>query len=750
MRQQEGVPQGARCEQCGMVAVATVVDEFGVSHHYCEHHLPKGLAVTLGRPSHEQSPTHAAHVAAHNRSPSDHSSPDVRGVADKHAGHSVNKFRDRFWLALVLTIPTLLYSDTFQALLGFQAPTFIGSAYVPLVCGTIIFFTGGMVFLRSALGEIRARVPGMMTLISLAVLASYGYSLAITAGLVAGEDFFWELATLITVMLLGHWLEMNAVSGAQGALKELAKLLPDTADRLTNDGTETVSLAELRVGDRILVRPGAKIPADGEVFEGTSSVNESMLTGESRPVTKVVGTVVIAGSINNDGSLKVTITKIGKDTALAGIMRLVAQALQSRSKTQVIADKAAFALTVVAVSVSGLAAAWWGIVGAPLDFTLERVVGVLVIACPHALGLAVPLVTSISTTLGARNGILVRERIALEAARNIDVVLFDKTGTLTKGEHGVIDIIAAEGATEAEVLMLAASAESESEHIIARGLMARAKQDGVALASVTQFQALPGRGVEGTVDGGVVAVGGPNLLQERGVAVPALLQQAVKQAGSEGKTTIFVLKADQLIGAITLADLVRNESRQAIEQLRTMGVRVAMLTGDSDDVAKWVAGELEITEFFAQVLPAKKAETVKQLQADGSRVAMVGDGVNDAPALTQADVGIAIGAGTDVAIESAGIILVRNDPRDVAGIITLSRATYRKMIQNLFWATGYNVLAIPLAAGVLAAQGILLPPAVAALFMSLSTVVVAANAVLLHQVEPQLRSVSGSASSNAE
>lgn len=732
--QQVQPAEGMRCEQCGMVATTTVVDQFGVTHSYCEHHLPSGLAETLGQSSHEQLPSHAAHMSAHQQAGHDSGSTGH----NKHAGHSVNMFRDRFWLALGLTLPTLLYSETFQALLHFQAPVFPGSSFIPLLGGTAIFFTGGTVFLRSALGELRARMPGMMTLISLAILAAYGYSLAIAVRLVSGEDFFWELATLITIMLLGHWLEMRAVSGAQGALQELAKLLPDTAERVTDTGLETVALAELRVGDRLLIRPGAKVPADGTVDEGSSSVNEALLTGESRPVVKEAGVPIIAGSINGEGSLKVVVTNVGDKTALAGIMRLVAQALQSRSKTQMIADQAAFVLTIAAISTSLVAAVWWVATGATIDFTLERVVGVLVIACPHALGLAVPLVTSISTTLGARHGVLVRERVALEAARRLDLVLFDKTGTLTKGEHGVTDVFAVKSGEEVNVLQLAASVESESEHIIARGLVARAKQDGLALAPVKDFQALPGLGVQGMIDTLTIMVGGPNLLQAQHLSLPKAIEAATTAAGRQGKTVVYVLKDGSLLGAVALADLIRDESRQAIVQLQAMGVRTAMLTGDSEDVAKWVAGELGITEYFAQVLPAKKAEAVQKLQQDGSRVAMVGDGVNDAPALTQADVGIAIGAGTDVAIESAGIILVRNDPRDVAGIITLSRATYRKMIENLFWATGYNVVAIPLAAGVLAGQGILLPPAVAAIFMSLSTVVVAANAMLLRRVEQQL------------
>src|SRR5438094_519560 len=530
-------------------------------------------------------------------------------------------FRDRFYVSLVLTVPVVLYSGILRTLFGFEPPAFPGSDLVPLVISTFVFFYGGLVFLRGAVGELAARLPGMMTLISLAITVAFVYSV-ISQVVFGGDTLFWELTTLVTVMLLGHWLDMRWNDRAQGALQGLAKLLPDEAERIRDGGTERVSLSELRVGDLVLVRPGARSPADGELIEGASAVNESMITGESRPVEKVVGAKVIAGTVNGDGSLKARVTAIGESTALAGIMRLVAEAQASRSRAQVLADRAASLLTFVAITAGVITFVAWIALGRGLGFSIERTVAVLVIACPHALGLAIPLVVAISTSIAARNGLLVRGRRALEAARAIDVVLFDKTGTLTHGEPAVREVI-------------------------------------------------------------------------------------------------------------PLADEIRPESKEAVAELRRLGVRVAMVTGDNHDVADAVAKELGIEEVFAEVLPEHKAEIVKKLQRDGSRVAMVGDGVNDAPALTQADVGIAIGAGTDVAIQSAGIILMRNDPRDVVKIIRLSRATYSKMIQNLFWAAGYNVVAIPLAAGVLASQGILLAPAVGAIFMSASTIIVAANAQLL-------------------
>ncbi|MBI4032810.1 cadmium-translocating P-type ATPase [Candidatus Berkelbacteria bacterium] len=687
-------------------------------------------------------PGHAEHEAAH----STHEARPVRqdqgrhtnhgGSHDRHAGHSVNMFRDRFWLSLALTIPVVLYSPSLQELLGFTMPAFTGSAWIPFVFGSVIFFSGGMVFLKSAWGELKVRLPGMMTLIALAITAAFIYSLAVTFGL-EGMEFFWELATLITIMLLGHWIEMRSVSAAQGALGELAKLLPDTAERLSDDDVETIAVTELTVGDRVLVRPGAKVPADGEISEGRSSLNESMLTGESKPVSKNVGDAVIAGTVNGDGALTIEITKIGADTALAGIMRLVAEAQASRSRAQILADKAAMYLTFVALLTGGSSFSYWLFAGAGMAFALERLVTVLVIACPHALGLAVPLVTAISTSLSARNGILVRQRMALEAARNIDVVLFDKTGTLTTGEFGVTNVWSAGKEHEEAVLELAAAVEAQSEHMIGRAIATQATKHGHDQQRATDIAALPGRGIEGHIGKRTITVGGPQLLADRKTELPNTLAQSIKEAESRGETVVVVLEGSTALGAIALADQIRPESKPAITALRQAGVRVAMVTGDVDDVAQSVAKQLGIDEVFARVLPERKVEKVKTLQADGSRVMMVGDGVNDAPALTQADVGVAIGAGTDVAIESAGIILVKNDPRDINRIVTLSRATYGKMVQNLIWATGYNVVAIPLGAGVLAGAGILLAPALAAVLMSLSTVIVAANAQLLRGLKLQ-------------
>ena len=652
---------------------------------------------------------------------------------DKHAGHSPNVFKQKFWLSLLLTIPTLLFSPTVQGWLGVSW-SFTGSQYIPAIFGVIIFLYGGLVFLKSAKVEIEGRQPGMMTLISMAITVAFGYSLASTLGLVEGMDFWWELATLVTIMLLGHWLEMASVANAQGALKELAKLLPDEGELVAEDGnTKKVPAATLKVGDVVLIRPGAQIPADGEVVKGESDVNESMLTGESKSVKKAANTQVVAGTINGSGSLTVRVTKVGDDTALAGIMKLVAEAQSSKSKTQILADKAAFYLTFVAIGAALITWVAWALAGQSASFILERIVTVLVIACPHALGLAIPLVTAISTTLAAKNGLLIRQRPALEAARNIDVILFDKTGTLTKGEQGVVDILG-DGDKQA-LLSLAAAVENESEHPIARAIVGSAKDQKAPSLHATNFSALPGRGAKASVDGKIVYVGGPRLIEELSLVVPENIKSAAVLASNEGKTVVYVVEGKKVQGAIMLADVIREESKEAVAMLQQMGKRVAMLTGDSKGVAAWVAKELGIDEYFAEVLPEHKAETVKKLQADGSRVAMVGDGVNDAPALTQADIGIAIGAGTDVAIESAGIVLASSDPRGVAKIIKLSKATYRKMLQNLAWATGYNALAIPLAAGVTAVLGFVLSPAFGAVLMSISTIVVAINAQFLRKLK---------------
>ena len=648
---------------------------------------------------------------------------------DKHAGHNPDMFKQKFWLSLLFTIPTLVFSHTVQEWFGVSW-MFPGSQYIPAIFGIIIFFYGGLVFLKGAKDELADKLPGMMTLISMAITVAFGYSLAVTLNFVSGMDFWWELATLVTIMLLGHWLEMASVQNAQGALKELAKLLPDEAE-LTNG--KTVPVAELKTGDLVLVRPGSKIPADGEVTKGESDVNESMLTGESKAVKKITKSQVVAGTINGSGSLTIKITRIGDDTALAGIMKLVAEAQTSKSKTQILADKAAFYLTFIALGAALLTWIGWWMAGESAGFILERIVTVLVIACPHALGLAIPLVTAISTTKAAKNGLLVRQRMALENARNIDIVLFDKTGTLTKGEQGVVDIIAT-GDTK-ELLKLADAVENESEHPIARAIVTSAKEQKLSIGHATGFSALSGRGAKATVNGKTIHVGGPRMIEELSATLPENIKAASAKASNDGKTVIYVIENKKVLGAIMLADVIREESKEAVARLHDMGKRVAMLTGDSKGVAAWVAKELGIKEYFAEVLPENKAETVKKLQADGSKVAMVGDGVNDAPALTQANIGIAIGAGTDVAIESAGIVLASSDPRGVAKVVTLSKATYSKMQQNLAWATGYNALAIPLAAGATAAFGFVLSPAFGAVLMSLSTIVVAINAQFLRKIK---------------
>jgi Cu2+-exporting ATPase len=690
-----------------------------------------------------------------NQNRHDHERPDGRAELDNHenhaghtghenhdnhqghAGHDPAIFRRKFWLTLVLTIPTLVFSEGLQEILGLTGPRFPGSQFIPAAFGVAIFFYGGLVFLRGAVDELRNRQPGMMTLISLAIVVAFGYSLAVTFGL-PGMDFWWELATLILIMLLGHWIEMSAVMGAQDALGQLAKLLPDEAERLeggrVNGRPETVSVSSLAVGDLVRVRPGASVPVDGEIVEGRSDVDESLLTGESKPVSRDVGDAVVAGSISGSGSLVVKVTKLGGDTALAGIMRLVSDAQASKSGTQVLADRAAAWLFYVALAVASVTLVVWAILrpGDP-GFVLERVVTVLVIACPHALGLAIPLVAQISTALGARKGILIRDRHAMEDARTIDVVLFDKTGTLTEGRQGVVSVAAAIADERDAILALAASVEAPAEHPIARAIVAAAEERGLGLNPIDGFEALGGRGATALIDGARVTVGAPRLLTERGLSVGDTLARTAQDAAAQAQTVVYVVRENEVLGLIALADVVRPESAEAVRTLREKGVRVAMLTGDSREVGEAVARQLGIDEVFAEVLPGDKSSTVAQLQRDGSRVAMVGDGVNDAPALTQADVGIAIGAGTDVAIESAGIVLASNDPRGVAQVITLSRATYRKMLQNLAWATGYNVIALPLAAGVASGIGVVVSPAFGAVLMSVSTIVVALNAQLLRR-----------------
>ncbi len=662
-------------------------------------------------------PQHAGHEG--------HAGHDEPAGHDKHAGHSVAMFRDRFWLSLLITLPVLIWSRDPQDWLGYQAPVFIGSDWIAPVLGTIAFLYGGVVFLRGGAGELRDRQPGMMTLISLAILVSFVASWAGTLGLFEVE-IWWELASLITIMLLGHWLEMRSIAQASGALAALAELLPDDAERVIDGGTETVSLGALVVGDVVLVRPGGRVPVDGEVAEGSADVDESMITGESQTVAKQPGDHVVAGTVAAGGSLRVRVSATGDQTALSGIMRLVAEAQASASRTQALADRAAALLFYVALTAAVVTLVGWWLLGDPAG-AVVRTATVLVIACPHALGLAIPLVIAISTSLGARNGLLVKNRIALERARELDVVIFDKTGTLTMGRP----VVAAVSATdEKELLRLAASVEADSEHPLARAIVAAATDRGIEPVGATGFEALAGRGARAVVDGREVLVGGPRLLEEQ--SLPEV-EAAAAWAG-EGRTVLHVISDRVVIGALALEDEIRPESADAIARLHAMGIKVAMITGDAQAVADAVAHRLGIDEVSAQVLPADKADAVRRFQGGGRKVAMVGDGVNDAPALATADVGIAIGAGTDVAVESAGIILVRSDPRDVVGAIRLSRATYAKMVQNLVWATAYNLIAIPVAAGVLVPWGLDLPMAVGALAMSASTIIVAANAQLLRRL----------------
>ena len=685
-----------------------------------EHGHQQGALSVAEKGIQEVSGQHEAH-AAHE------------GHAADHTGHE-QMFRVRFWWSLLLSIPVLLYSEMIQSWFRFSLPVFPGSAWIPFIFSVIVFGYGGVPFLQMAVPEIRNRKPGMMTLISLAISVAFVYSVLAQVFNI-GEGFFWELVTLIDIMLLGHWLEMRSVRQASGALNELARLMPDTAERIQpDDNVETVSVSALRNGDTLLIRPGASVPADGVVIEGQSSLNEAMVTGESRPVDKAPGAKVIAGTINGDGSLRVRVTATGNETALAGIMRLVEQAQQSKSQTQVLADKAAGWLFYIAIGAALLTAIVWTLIDQFNFDVVNRVVTVLVIACPHALGLAVPLVVAITTAIGARNGILVRNRLALESAREIDIVVFDKTGTLTKGQFGVVAITTAEGWDETRALALAAALEGDSEHLIAKAIRRYAQERGLELPAVTGFAALKGRGVQAIFEGETIYVGGPRLLEMLALSLSSDMEAFTESANDKAQSVVYLADQREIIAAIAVADVIRSESKLAVKELKEMGIQVAMLTGDSQAAASAVAGELGIPIVFAEVLPEHKDQKIAELQSQGKRVAMVGDGVNDAPALTRADVGIAIGGGTDVAIESAGVILVNSNPLDVVKIFKLSHASYRKMTQNLWWAAGYNIVAIPLAAGILAPWGILLSPAVGALLMSLSTIIVAINAQLLRRV----------------
>ncbi|GAA1586483.1 heavy metal translocating P-type ATPase [Kribbella hippodromi] len=694
----------------------------------------------------------------HQHAAAEHDTHGAAAAHEGHAGHGAGhgghgghgdhaaQFKDRFWISLVLTVPVLFFSEMFAHLLGYMPPEFPGSGLIAPVLGTAIFLYGGQPFLTGGWSELKSRRPGMMLLISMAITVAFVASWVTTLKLGGFDlDFWWELALLIVIMLLGHWLEMRALGAASGALDALAALLPDSAEKVTDDGVVEVSLQELRAGDVVLVRSGSRVPADGTVVDGQAEVDESMITGESRPVSRAAGDSVVAGTVATDNALRVEITAVGDDTALAGIQRLVAEAQASSSRAQALADRAAAFLFYFA-SISGLITfAVWAILG-KLDEAVTRTVTVLVIACPHALGLAIPLVIAISTERAAKAGVLVKNRLALERMRTIDAVLFDKTGTLTKGEPAVTGIATVDAVSPDELLALAAAVEADSEHPLAKAIV-RAHAAEAASARVgasgavaggklvaSEFRSLTGRGVQAVVNGAEVAVGGPAYLRENGLTEPAALEADVTEWKARGAAVLHVVRDGQVLGAVALEDEVREESRQAVKALHERGVKVAMITGDARQVADAVAKELGIDEVFAEVLPQDKEAKVAELQARGLKVAMVGDGVNDAPALARAEVGIAIGAGTDVAIESAGVVLAADDPRAVLSVIDLSRASYRKMWQNLVWATGYNVITVPLAAGVLAFAGVVVSPAAGALLMSISTIVVALNAQLLRRL----------------
>lgn len=676
-------------------------------HHHAGHH-------------------HVGHAEADHMAGHTHHDHDHHGAHHDH-GAMVADFKRRFWFCLALTVPVLALSPMIQHVLGLgDAWRFTGDTWLLAAMGTVVYLYGGAPFTKGLKQELADRNPGMMTLIGVAITAAWAYSIATVLGL-PGTDFFWELVTLVDIMLFGHWIEMKSVMGAGRALERLAALIPDSAHRLMADGsTEDVPVSALAAGDRLLIKPGEKIPADSVVVKGVTSANESMLTGESVPVDKAVGDTVIGGSINGEGAITAEVKNTGDRSFLSGVIRLVQEAQASKSRTQDLANRAAFWLTVVALSIGAVTLfAWLLFTDQPLAYALERAVTVLVISCPHALGLAVPLVVAVSTSIAASNGLLIRDRTAFEEARKTEAIVFDKTGTLTKGEFGVTNtLVFADGYSEADVLAYAASIEQHSEHPIAQGIV----RDAAEKWAVDDFRAIPGKGAEGTVKAKNVKAVSPGYLREQGIVAD---DARIQTLGRQGKTVIFLLIDDRLVGAIALADVIRPESRQAIARLKAMGIRCIMLTGDKKEVADWVAGEIGLDEVIAEVLPDQKAAKIREVQSRGLIVAMTGDGVNDAPALAQADVGIAIGAGTDVAIEAADIILVKSNPNDVAAIMGLAKATYGKMIQNLIWATGYNTFAIPAAAGVLAPFGLVLGPALGAVFMSLSTIICAVNAKML-------------------
>ncbi len=677
-----------------------------------------------------------SHSAHHHHYAGMEPAEEAHHAIDKHAGHSVAMFRNRFLVCSLLTVPVLIWSDALQHWMGYRAPRFAGSdALVPLF-STVIFLYGGLPFLEGALRELRARLPGMMTLIALAITVAFLYSIAITVGVVRGMPFYWELSTLIDVMLLGHWLEMVAVGRASQALQHLAALLPAQAHRLQNGEVVDIPVADLKVGDRVLVRPGEQIPVDGVVLQGSSTANEAFLTGESRPVEKQPGDEVIAGAINGEGMLVVEARRVGQTTTLFQMLRLVEDAQRSRSRFQVLGDRLAFWLTLIAVGIALITTLAWHFAGSDWQFTLERAVTVLVIACPHALGLAIPLVMAQLTGLAAHNGILIRTREAVERALNLQLVAFDKTGTLTEGRFGITGIYT-NGVSSSDALRLAATLESGSAHPLARAIVETADTQGITPDTPQALQTVPGKGIEGVLNGQTYRLGRPEWLTELGIrALPPALQQGIQHAEQNGESAIVLSSDSEPLALFTLADQVRAGAREVIQQLHQMGLEVVMITGDAEAVARAVATQLGIDQFYARILPQEKAQIVRTLREEGKRIAFVGDGINDAPALLSADIGFAIGAGTNVAIESADVVLIENDPRDVVLFLALARLSYRKMVQNLLWATGYNVVALPLAAGVAVRWGILLSPALGALLMSLSTVLVAINALLMRRNAP--------------
>ena len=711
-------------------------------HHGHDHHADAdthGQAMPHDHPHSVLAEEHPGHTGQEHAG-GDHDHHDDHHVHGhgEHAGHSTAMFKNRFWLSLILSVPVVIFSPMFADMLGYQIPEFPGSTWIAPILGTIIFFYGGMPFLKGGWTELTSRQPGMMLLITMAITVAFVASWVTTLGIGGFDlDFWWELALLVTIMLLGHWMEMRALGSASSALDALAELLPEDAEKVEGNTTRTVAISELTIDDVVLVRAGARVPADGTIIDGAAEFDEAMITGESRPVVRKTGEHVVAGTVATDNTVRIRIEKTGEDTALAGIQRMVADAQESSSRAQALADRAAAWLFWFALIAGIITAIVWSVIGSP-DDAVVRTVTVLVIACPHALGLAIPLVIAISTERAARSGVLIKDRMALERMRTIDVVLFDKTGTLTEGAHAVTGVAPTPDVTDGQLLALAAAAEADSEHPVARAIVTAAGEHpeaaGLRLRG-TDFTAASGRGVRAVVDGSEILVGGPNMLREFQLTNPEALKEQTEAWQQRGAGVLHVVRDGHIIGALAVEDQVRPESRAAVRALQERGVKVAMITGDARQVAHAVGKDLGIDEVFAEVLPQDKDTKVTELQSRGLSVAMVGDGVNDAPALARAEVGIAIGAGTDVAMESAGVVLASDDPRSVLSMIELSQASYRKMIQNLIWASGYNIVAVPLAAGVLAPIGFVLSPAVGAILMSLSTIIVALNAQLLRRID---------------